>query len=88
MEKEAEGRAYIRPLSMLNAGERGVVCRIEGGLGVRKKMADLGIIPGKTIGIAHGRGQGPRVVIVDETRVMLGWGLLHKILVEQRKDTP
>jgi ferrous iron transport protein A len=74
-----------RPLSMLKVGERGVVYRIEGGLGVRKKLADLGIIPGKTIGIAHGRGQGPRVVIVDETRVMLGRGLLHKILVDDSR---
>ena len=75
----------LRPLSTLRVGEQGVVRRIEGGLGVRKKLADLGIIPGKTIDIVHGRGQGPRVVIVDETRVMLGRGLLHKILVGSDK---
>jgi ferrous iron transport protein A len=80
-----EKEPQARPLSTLKVGERGVVYRIEGGLGVRKKLADLGIIPGKTIGIAHGRGQGPRVVIVDETRVMLGKGLLHKILVEDSR---
>jgi ferrous iron transport protein A len=71
---------------MLNTGERGVVHRIEGGSGVRKKLAGLGIIPGKSIGIAHGRGHGPRVVIVDETKVMLGRGLLHKILVSQNEN--
>ena len=80
-----EKSPQVHPLSTLKVGERGVVHRIEGGLGVRKKLADLGIIPGKTIGIVHGRGQGPRVVIVDETRVMLGRGLLHKILVGSDK---
>jgi ferrous iron transport protein A len=79
-----KGSEQLIPLSMLNAGEYGTVSRIEGGVGVRKKLADLGIIRGKTIGIAHGKGGGPRVVVVENTRVMLGRGLLHKIIIEQR----
>jgi ferrous iron transport protein A len=73
-----------RPLSTLREGERAVVVRVEGGEGVRKKLADMGILPGKEIGVTHGRGHGPRVVIVDETKVMLGRGMLFKILVEQQ----
>ena len=73
-----------RPLSTLREGERAVVVRIEGGEGVRKKLADMGILPGKVIGVTHGRGHGPRVVIVDQTKVMLGRGMLFKILVEQQ----
>ena len=78
-----EGRES-RPLSTLREGERAVVVRIEGGAGVRKKLADMGILPGKEIGVTHGRGHGPRVVIVDQTKVMLGRGLLFKIQVEQQ----
>ena len=70
-----------RPLSILREGERAVVVRIDGGEGVRKKLADMGILPGKVIGVTHGRGHGPRVVIVDQTKVMLGRGMLFKILV-------
>jgi Fe2+ transport system protein FeoA len=73
-----------RPLSTLRAGEVAVVIRIEGGEGVRKKLADMGILPGKEIGVTHGRGHGPRVVIVDQTKVMLGRGLLFKIQVRQK----
>lgn len=72
------------PLSILREGESAVVVRIEGGEGVRKKLADMGILPGKKIGVTHGRGHGPRVVIVDQTKVMLGRGLLFKIHVEQQ----
>jgi ferrous iron transport protein A len=72
------------PLSVLRKGETAVVVRIEGGTGVRKKLADMGILPGKTIGVTHGRGYGPRVVIVDQTKVMLGRGLLFKIHVERK----
>lgn len=70
------------PLFMLSEGDTARVVCINGGHGVRKRLADIGIIPGKKIGIAHGAGHGPRVVVVDETKVMVGWGMLHKILVE------
>ncbi len=72
-------------LSALREGETAVIVRIDGGEGVRKKLADMGILPGKKIGVTHGRGYGPRVVIVDQTKVMLGRGLLFKILVKQQK---
>jgi ferrous iron transport protein A len=75
------------PLSVLREGETAMVIRIEGGEGVRKKLADMGILPGKKIGVTHGRGYGPRVVIVDQTKVMLGRGMLFKIIVE-RKGLP
>jgi Fe2+ transport system protein FeoA len=78
-----DGYGEHRPLSTLREGERAVVARVEGGEGVRKKLADMGILPGKEISITHGRGHGPRVVIVDETKVMLGRGMLFKILVER-----
>ena len=79
--RDMEGHPTFRPLSNLREGERAVVVRIEGGEGVRKKLADMGILPGKVIGDTHGRGHGPRVVIVDQTKVMLGRGMLFKILV-------
>lgn len=70
------------PLFMLSEGETARVAYIHGGHGIRKRLADIGIIPGKSIGISHGAGHGPRIVKVDETKVMLSRGMLHKILVE------
>jgi ferrous iron transport protein A len=79
-----DNKQVSRPLSTLMEGERARVVRVDGGEGVRKKLADMGILPGKVIGVTHGRGHGPRVVIVDQTKVMLGRGMLFKILVEKR----
>ncbi|MGQ9615397.1 MAG: FeoA family protein [Spirochaetota bacterium] len=70
------------PLSMLPRGKSARVVRIEGGHLLRRRLADIGIIPGKVIEVAHGWGGGPRVVIVDGAKIVLGRGMLHKIIVE------
>lgn len=70
------------PLSHLRAGERARITRIEGGYGIRKKLTDMGVIPGKEIRVHHGAGMGPRVVVVEETKIMLGRGVLHRIMVD------
>ena len=70
------------PLFMLSEGKTARIAYIHGGHGIRKRLADIGIIPGKNIGIAHGTGHGPCIVKVNETKIMLSRGMLHKILVE------
>ncbi|KPJ83108.1 MAG: hypothetical protein AMS17_18040 [Spirochaetes bacterium DG_61] len=72
----------VIPLLMLTEGETARVAWIDGGHGIRRRLADIGIIPGKKIGIAHGAGKGPRIVVIDETKVMVGRGMLHKIFVK------
>ena len=69
------------PLSALRSGQSAQVMSIEGGVGFRRRMTDMGIIPGKRVTMAQGWGRGPRVVVVDDTRVMLGHGMLQKIQV-------
>ena len=77
-----EGIHKTFPVAMLSEGEKARIVSIEGGAGVRKKLTDLGILPGKFIQVAHGSGRGPRVLVVDDTKVMVGQGMLHKIIVE------
>jgi len=69
-------------LFMLAPGKKARVAYIDGGRGIRQKLANIGIIPGKNIKIIHGGGGGPCVIKVDETNVMVGRGMLHKIYVE------
>jgi len=73
---------WVLPLLMLSEGEEATVAYVDGGLGIRKKLTNMGIIPGKKIRIFKGAGPGPRVVIVDETKIMIGHGMLHRIFVE------
>ncbi len=81
MSSEKETKTKV-PLSMLSRGEPARVAYIDGGHLVRKRLADIGIIPGKMVEVAHGWGGGPRVVIVDGAKIVLGRGMLHKVIVE------
>jgi ferrous iron transport protein A len=69
------------PITLLSVGEKARIVSVEGGAGVRKKLTDLGLIPGKYVQVAFGSGRGPRVLIVDDTKVMIGQGMLQKIRV-------
>jgi ferrous iron transport protein A len=70
------------PLFMLAEGETARVVLIRGGHQLRRRLADMGIIPGKRIGVTHGVGHGPRIVKVDDSTIVIGHGMLHKIYVE------
>ena len=73
--------AKTLPLNLLNEGESATVAEIRGGSCFRKKMADMGIVPNASISVVSGNAMSPKVVRIGETRVMLGLGILHKIMV-------
>jgi Fe2+ transport system protein FeoA len=57
---------------------------VDGGRGVRKKLFDLGIVPGSELEIVQGVPHSPYVVKVNDTRMMIGWGMVQKVLVYER----
>jgi ferrous iron transport protein A len=70
------------PLSMANAGERMVVTGVQGGCGIRKRMADLGLNIGMDVTVVHSDCSGPLLVELKGTRYAIGRGLAHHIFVE------
>jgi Fe2+ transport system protein FeoA len=64
---------------MLENGKRGVVARVLGGRGVRDHLLRLGMIPGVPVRKLQGGGQGPVVVEVLGTSVMLGMGMAEAV---------
>lgn len=70
------------PLGMAGNGEEVTCVELTGGVGARRHMADLGIIPGTRMRvISGGREPGPVIVNVRGTKLMLGRGMAHSILV-------
>ena len=64
-------------------GEAGCVMQIDGGMGARQRLGDLGIRPGKLIAkLSAQMFRGPVVVNVDNRRVAIGFGMAKKVLVE------
>jgi Fur family ferric uptake transcriptional regulator len=79
-EKCAGKRRKTFALSSAPAGERVRVIRIAGGHGAQQRLTDLGILPGTELEVIH--TVGPYVVAVKGSRIALGHGVVHKIIVE------
>lgn len=74
------------PLVQASDGERVAILAVDGGAGAQRKLAHLGLAPGKTIEIVTRQPGGPLLVAVGETRVAVGFGLALKVRVEAVGD--
>jgi len=70
------------PLSLVSPGTEVRLVAVRGGQGVRKRLADLGLNIGMTVRVVVLNGDGPLLLAVKESRLALGRGLAHKILVQ------
>lgn len=73
------------PLSIAKSGEQVVCVRVEGGPGLERHMAAMGILAGAEMTVVSGGGSpGPIVVKVRTTKYMLGRGMAHRVFVRPR----
>lgn len=74
-----EGSFSLRELP---AGCGGRVAALAGGHGLVARLAALGLIPGAEVVVAQNPGRGPVIVLVRDTRLVLGRGeAAHVLLV-------
>jgi len=71
----------LRPLSMVRAGETVKLAAIKAGRGLNNRLASMGLVPNVEITVVRNRHPGPFVVSVKDSKMMLGWGIAHKIMV-------
>lgn len=71
----------LKPLSAVRAGETVELVSIEAGHGLRSRLASMGLVPNERIMIVNNGHPGPFVISVKGTKVMLGRGIAHKIMV-------
>lgn len=69
------------PLAQAGYGEAVEVLAVDGGAGARRKLTDLGLVPGQRIEIVTRQPGGPMLVAVAGTRVAVGFGLALKVRV-------
>ena len=72
----------MMPLSMVSPGEDVCLVAIQGGQQMRKRLADLGLNIGMTIHVVQRNSSGPLIVAVKDSRLALGYGMAHKIMVQ------
>lgn len=72
----------MAPLSLIKKGRRVKIVKIDAGWGLTKRLTELGLIPETEIEIVSNSKRGPFIISVKGTRLILGYGIAHKITVE------
>lgn len=70
------------PLAMIRPGEVVTIVDISAGWGLTRRLADMGLIPGMTLRVINNQMPGPIIVEVRGSRLIFGYGIAQKILVE------
>lgn len=69
-------------LAMVAPGETVRVIAVQGGQGLRRRLADLGMNEGEVLSVVQTDSGGPMILAVRDSRLAIGRGVAHKILVE------
>ena len=69
------------PLAMVGTGQVVKLVRVAAGRILARRLAELGLTPGVQLEILQDQG-GPLLLAVRDSRLALGRGMAHKIIVE------
>jgi len=69
-------------LSMVESGREVRLVAVRAGRGLAQHLADMGFVPGGEIRVVSNNVVGPLVVLVKGSRLVIGRGMAHKIMVE------
>lgn len=69
------------PLTIVQAGRRVRLQAISAGHGLRGRLESLGLVPGVEIEVLQNVPGGPFVIAVKGSRLMLGRGMGHHLMV-------
>lgn len=73
----------MMPLSMAPPGEVVQVVAVRAGWGLQRRLAEMGLNPGVEVRVLNSQRPGPVVIDVRGSRLALGQGVAHKIMVTQ-----
>ncbi|MBN1259898.1 MAG: ferrous iron transport protein A [Anaerolineae bacterium] len=67
---------------MARSGETVKLVALRGGLRMRRRLADMGLTLEMPLRVVQHNGNGPLIVAVKDTRLAIGRGMAHHIMVE------
>ena len=71
----------LKPLSTVKVGETVKLVSIKAGRSLNSRLASMGLVPNVKLTVVNNRHSGPFVISVKDSRMMLGRGIAHKIMV-------
>jgi len=75
------GDKQLRPLSVVKEGETVKLAAINAGQGLKSRLTTMGLLPNVEITVINNSHPGPFVISVKNSKMMLGRGMAHKIMV-------
>jgi len=69
------------PLAMLQENCEAVIVEVRGGMGLTRRLAEIGFTNGTRVKVLHSAPPGPMLVMVRGSRIALGKGVAMKIMV-------
>lgn len=76
----------MMPLTLVSDGEEVRLVAVRGGQHIRRRLADLGLNLDMKMRVLNGNGQGPLILAVRDSRLAIGRGMAHKIMVRPADD--
>ena len=70
-----------KPLSTVRSGEKVRLVAIDAGRGLNSRLVSMGLVPNVQITVVNNGHPGPFVINVRNSKMMLGRGMAHKIMV-------
>jgi len=69
------------PLAMLRENSEAVISEVKGGMGLTRRLAEMGLTNGAKVKVLHSAPPGPILVMVRGSRIAIGRGVAMKIMV-------
>jgi len=69
------------PLTIVPAGRRVRLVAVDAGQGLKGRLAAMGLVPGVEIEMLRNSPQGPFLIAVKGSRIILGRGMAQKIII-------
>jgi ferrous iron transport protein A len=66
---------------MLQENCEAVIVEVRGGMGLTRRLAEIGFTNGTRVKVLHSAPPGPMLVMVRGSRIALGRGIAMKIMV-------
>jgi len=77
---------HYMPLAIVRPGEEVTIVDIRAGRGLARRLADMGLTPETTIRVISSHTPGPTLIDFRGSRLVLGFGIAQKIMVERRQS--
>ena len=71
----------LKPLSRVRASETVKLASINAGQGLNSRLASMGLVPNVEITVVSNGHPGPFVISIKDSKMMLGRGMVHKIVI-------